>query len=407
MMRSLRSTATLTSILFALAAYEAGFYAQAAPIFVTEISGYEGLTDDLFDMSQGNQVIFSTPQSTTDGLSDPRAAFGGESDFVEPSRSFFEDGSPAGTIDFIEWQTSSWINLTSFDLRLHQNWIADQNTGAASFSLFASRDGMNFSKISEGVIPPAAPGSLDGLLLIRDENLTGTTTNVRAFRLEVTRLTTAGVRIIELDAIGTLGTQTVPYLDRLALNAITNSLIGRPSSVTYDDEGPGLVIGGSASTGIRDDFFADVGGNNDGVIEPENYIFADGRTADNGDLIFGNGGEFVDFISGQSAIPQEFAGFRLNIAADVGSLDRGVELVRFFVDDREVDFFDNNGFSGEVLRVFAGGPVVGENIRIEFTRTTTQGSRIVEIDALLAPEPSAVAMLAAGIGLLSCIRRRG
>lgn len=405
-MKSPRFLSTTISAAIALAGLGAAFHAQAAPIFTTDTGGNEGVTTDIFDILQGNQVIFSTQQHNGAGDSDPRSAFGFTSGFAENTHALFADGPGGGTVDFMEWQTPGWIDLSSFSLHLAQDGPGNPARGASAFALYASQDGVSFSQISSGAIPGDVGGNFNVPLLISDSALAGTTTGVRAFRLEVTRLTSNGVRILELDATGTAGAQTTNYLDRLAFNAASNTLTGR-GLAQFDDEGPGLIVNGSASAGIGGDDPADAGGNNNGPIEPNDYIFADGGAADNGNGIFGDGGEAVDFLAWHTATPLTLAGFRVGMAGDGLDPNRDTELVRFLVEGVEVDLFDNNGFDGDITRLFSGGAVTGDDFRIEFTRTTSAGQRVFEVDAVIAvPEPSAALTLMLGAGMLALRRRR-
>ncbi|MDB6174472.1 MAG: hypothetical protein JWL59_3783 [Chthoniobacteraceae bacterium] len=399
----------LVSSIVTLCALGIGAALHAAPVFTTDGPGGEGITTDIFDILQGNQVIFSTPQHNGAGESDPRSAFGGISGFVETNHSLFSDGPGAGTVDFIEWQTPGWINLSSIDLHLQQDGAGNAVRGASSYALFASQDGVNFSAVSSGTIPSDVNGANANIpLLIHDDALTGTTNAVRAFRLEVTRLTNQGVRVLELDASGSAAVPVAAtYLDRLAFNYALNTLTGRGAAQS-DDQGPGLITAGGASPGIGSDSPIDAVGNNNGAIEPEDYIFADGGAVDNGNAVFGDEGEAVDFIEWHTSSPVRLAGFKLGLSGDGTDPNRDTEMVRFLIEGVEVDLFDNNGFDGDVSRLFAGGAVTGDDFRIEFTRTTQSGGRIFEIDAIVAavPEPSALVALLSGAGLLALRRPR-
>ena len=402
-MKSTRFLSTSISAVLALAGLAGAFHAQAAPVYSLD-PNTEGVFTDIFDVAQGSQVIFSTQQHTGAGLSDPRSAFGFSSGFAEASRSLFADGPGAGTVDFFEWQTAGPVDLSSYELHLQDD--GGPARSALGFTLFGSQDGVNFSSLSTGTIPRSGgDGYGSNPLLIADSALTGTTTGLRAFRLETTRASGAGVRVIEMDGNGVAGALSGTFLDRLAFNAVSNTLTGR-GLAAIDDEGPGLVISGSVSLGIGSDGFADVFGNNNGAIEPDNYIFADGGAVDNGNGIFGDGGEAVDFLEWHTATPLMLAGFRLGSSGDGGGPARATELVRFFVEGVEVDLFDNNAFAGDVTRLFSGGAVTGDDFRIEFTRTTVNGGRIFEVDAITVPEPSAALSLLLGAGLLASRRRR-
>ena len=371
------------------------YAAQAAPSYTTGSGG--GVTNDVFDITAGVQVIASSQQYSgffgagCCGESDARAAFGfatgaynGTSGWVEPPNVIFQDGPPTGTTDFIEWQTPAPVNLTAFQMRLQQDG-ATTGRGAGSFKVFASADGVNFSQVSAGTMPSAPNPSPFVPLLVLDSSLTGTPTNVRAFRLELTRLSANGPRLLEFDGTGSPGVVTSTFLDRIAFNATTNTFTGRGAAGS-DDEGPGFATNFTASSRVLGtDTIEDAFGNKNGAVEPESFILGDGGVADNGNLIMGDGGETVDFIAWQTTQPLSLAGYRMALSGDGPSPNRDTELVRFFVDGFEMDLFDNNGADGTSTRLFADGAIVGSNFRIEFTRTTTTGGRIFQIDAITGP----------------------
>jgi hypothetical protein len=370
--------------------------AFAAPLFST--AGGEGEVNDLFDVAQGVQTIASSPQYSgffgvgCCGQSDPRSVFGfttpaynGASGWVEPTHTIFQDGPGAGTVDFIEWQTAGPVNLTNIALRMQQDGVGNSTRAATDFKLFASVDGVTFSQISGGTIPGAPGANLNVPLLVTDNALTGTTTNVRSFRLEVTRASSGGARIVELDATGAPGAAIGTFLDRLAFNASTNAIVGRAGAVN-DDEGPGLATNFTVSSRVLGtDTVEDAFGNANGAVEPEDFIFGDGGIADNGNQIMGDANETVDFIAWHTTQAISLAGFRLWISGDGASSNRDTQLVRFLVGGQEVDFFDNDGFDGIVTRIFSEGAMVGADFRIEFTRGTDSGPRIIEIDAITGP----------------------
>ena len=400
--RTVRPAAAIRLLAVSLATLSA---ATAAPVFQADPNA-EGVGSDIWDLSQGSQVIFSSPQHNGAGNSDPRSAFGFSSGFAETTHALWQDGA-AGVIDFLEWQTPQPIDLSGISLHLFDD--ASPNRSALDFKLFASQDGVNFSQISGGTMPADAGGYLNNPLLITDSAFTGTTSAVRAFRLEMTRTTGAGTRVAELDATGTVVAPVTTFLDRVAFNDATNSLTGRGAAAN-DDEGAGLASGFTFSSAVAGgaDTVRDAFGGNHGTIEPEDFIFGDGGVPDNGNLTLGDGGETVDFIQWQTSAPLTLAGFRIGLAGDGGgNPDRDTQLIRFLVEGQEVALFDNDGFDGNVTHLFSGGAVTGDDFRIEFTRTTGQGGRIFEIDAITTavPEPGSLALVLLGGAVLA--RRRG
>ncbi len=361
---------------------------SAAPAYSTDFAG--GSAADLFDISQGALVIHSTNQHNAAGNSDVRQMFGlpNSGAWVEPGNAIFGDGPAAGFVDVVDWQTPGWINLSGFDLRISQDGPGSAFRGCAAFRLLASQDGVNYSEVSAGSIPLAPGGmNVNAPLLIADSTLTGATGNVRAFRLELSRLTAGGPRVAELDGFGSRGTTPAggTFLDRLAFNAETNTYTGR-GPAGRDDEGPGLASDFTFSSRVLGtDTVEDAFGNRNGAVEPEDFIFGDGGEPDNDDRVVGNGGEMVDFIQWHTGQPLTLAGFRLILSGDGTLSNRDTEMVQFLVEGEVVDCFDNNGFDGAVTRLFADGAVTGDDFRIEFTRTTSSGGRIFDIDAITGP----------------------
>ena len=359
--------------------------AHAAPVFST--GGGSGVTTDLFDVALGAQVIHSTNQHNGAGASDVRQIFGLPSAgaWVEPGSAIFADGPGAGFMDVVEWQTPGWINLVSISLRMAQDG-ASAFRGCGSFALFASQDGVNFSQVSGGSIPLSGGANVNVPLLISDSALSGVTANVRAFRLEISRLTAAGPRVVELDGFGSAGARPagVQFLDRLAFNSAANTYTGR-GAAARDDEGPGPVTAFTVSSRVSGtDTVEDAFGNKNGTVEPESFIFGDSGSADNRDAVFGNDGEEVSFIEWQTPSPLTLGGFRIVVSGDGPTAYRDTELVRFLVNGEVVDCFDNNGADGAVTRSFVDGAVTGTTFRIEFTRTTATGQRIFDVDAITA-----------------------
>ena len=197
----------------------------AAPGYFTNGGG--GTTTDRFDVSQGARVIHGTNQYYGLGNSDVRQMFGLASSgtWVEPGSAIFMDGPGTGYVDTVDFQTPTAIDLSRIEIRLAQDG-ANPQRGCSAFRLQGSADGMNFVDLSFGNIPQGATGNINVPLTIQDSAPTNAT-GKRAFRLELTRLTTAGPRVVEVDGIGIVS--AVPagmFLDRLAFNAATNTYTG-------------------------------------------------------------------------------------------------------------------------------------------------------------------------------------
>lgn len=359
----------------------------AGAVFMTAPG--EGATNDWFDVSQGAQVIFSTPQhNSCCGNSDPRMAlgFGALPPWIEPGHAIFADGPGPGSVDQLEWQTAGPVNLARIRIWLAQDGAGNPYRGASAFRLLGSPDGMTFSQLSGGPIPLTGGANVSMPLLISDSALSGITTNLRAFRLELTRLSNGGPRLIEIDGFGTAGGPAGELLDRLAFNAASNQLTGR-GDAALDDEGPGLATGFAASSRRNGtDTIEDAFGQANGSAEPGTFSFGDAGVPDNGNLVLGDGGETVDSIDWVTLAPVALAGYQLDWGGGAGP-PRGAKLVRFVIDGVARDFFDNNGVAGAVLRRLSNGPVTGERFRLELTRSSANGPCIVEIDALIGPPP--------------------
>jgi hypothetical protein len=376
---------------------------RAGPVFTT--AGGGGVADDVFDIASGAQVILSSPQhNSCCGNSDPRSilGFSESGGFVEQGTAIFADGAAAGTVDYLEFQTAAPVNLGAISLRLSQDG-ATAYRGATAFRLLASQDGMSFFQISGGSVPGGARGNLNVPLLITDTALAGNPTNVRSFRLEVTRATEGGVRVVELDGVGTAGVSTGVFLDRLAFNASGNRLTGR-GSAALDDEGPGLASDFRVSSRLDNaDTPEDAFGRNHGALEPDNFVFADGGVPDNGNLVMGDEGETVDFIEWRTTVAFPLAGYQLSVRGDGSSTNRGSGLVRFLVNGSERDRFHCRGAAGAIPRIFTDGVVEGDRFRIELTRVSSLGPGVMEIDAITGPLPP----LNAGLRINEIVSRNG
>lgn len=99
---------------------------------------------DLWDVSQGTAVIADSGAQNYGGLpyiSDTRNMFGDSlpSGTIEPNNTLFRDNAPAGTVHYVEWQTSGTVTLRSFALfAAHDGGSRDANyRGFSSFELFA------------------------------------------------------------------------------------------------------------------------------------------------------------------------------------------------------------------------------------------------------------------------------
>jgi len=383
--------------------------AAAAPTFTLGAPG-EGVTTDLLDHSQGTRLAGSSrmhDQCSSCGVSNARSAIGfTSSSFIEPLHSTFRDGLSAGTVDSITYMLPSPITATSFDLRLTDDGASNFRM-ASAFSLEASTDGVNFTTISSAALPV-----YDGITI--SDAAPTIVADAQFFRLNVTRAGTGGVRLRELDLFGTTGGAPQYVVDPDILNATTNGAGDEPPGLSYNFARSSAVVSGT-------DTVEDAFGNNDGAVEPGTFIFDNNRTPDNDNGTIGDGGETVDYIEWKTTQPVTLAGLELLVSGDgEGSSNRGTELIRILVEGTEVDLYDNNrdgtgGAGNPLVRIFQGGPVTGDDFRIEVTHKTSPGARIQEINAVLFVEPSGVIpeptafliwSLLAGLGMGLGWRRR-
>jgi HpiC1 cyclase len=211
-------------------------------------------------------------------------------------------------------------------------------------------------------------------------------------------------QIVDFDNVRLVSGSLAAVVDSVDTSLFNN--VG--NDVVAGDQIPGLVDGASVtSSAVKGGWFAtDLFGAVDGGVEPGLAIFEDGGVADNGNDVFGDGGETVDFVEWTTVAPVRIAGYRIGLGPD--SFGRAVERVRFKVDGAVVDFFDQNGAGGAPERLFEGperlNEFTGSSFRVEITRTDSTGPRLGEIDAIVVPEagPGALALSAlAGLGVLA------
>ncbi len=365
---------------------------QAAPVIVA--GGGIGVTTDLFDVAQGAQVVANTPTIGPFIITKILGFSGGGG---EDGRTtiFLDASGGGGFVDFFEFRTLNPIVLKRYELLLDEDGNGTRSTRRAR--LFAGLDGITFTLVSDTAATIANMATFQsnfGSDVVQvSQNLS---VLAQFFRLEVTR-DTNGSRIRELDGFGASPVGTALPLHTTLFNAATN--------VSPPDEAPGLATNFTFSSAVGNDTVQDAFGNNNGTIEPTSFIFGDGGVTDNGNAIMGDGGETVDFIDWDTLAPVGIQGYEISMTGDGGGAMRSVELVRFLVEGVQVDFFDNNRLGGTIRRLFAG-PVTGDDFRIEFTRGSPWGPRILEINAILTPEPTTMTLLVFGTGLLAARRRR-
>jgi cysteine-rich repeat protein len=168
-----------------------------------------------------------------------------------------------------------------------------------------------------------------------------------------------------------------PFLFNAASNVEEGFIDGPPGMATDFTSSPSL----NGSDTIEDAF-----GNGDGGEEAGNFIFADDGIPDDGDGTPEPAVETVDFIAWETAEPVAVSGYRMLLTAE-SDPPRDTEVIVFYVDGVALRQNDINGINGgqsilDISRSFPDGTVTGSQFRVEFTRTTTNGPRIEEVDAL-------------------------
>lgn len=348
--------------------------------------------------SGGDQPAgLSTGISATNPIpgDDPRDAFGNNDGPGEATAFIFNDGRTADngngifgdlseSTDFLTWSTNSVVVIDGYRYNV-------------------SSDGPDPSRGTQ-LLRLAVEGEIDDLY--DNDNTNGETSRLfsvpqvgNSFEFGLTHNHPNGARVEEIDAIVTSTAGAV--VDPDIWNAVTNGGGDQPAGLSTN------ITASSKVEGI--DTPEDAFGNNNGLVEGDNFMFGNEGTNDNGDNLAGNGGETVDFIEWHTTSLIQLEGYQVGVAGDNGGVEdatRSTELVRLLVEGNLVDTIDLNGHSGAFLRLFSGGAVIGDDFRIEFTRHNGS-QRIFEIDAVNAvvvPEPGACGMLLVGVAWLLCRR---
>lgn len=353
---------------------------------------WNATTNGAGDEPPGLSFNFSTspPLFGTDQVQE---AFGQNAGPIEPGTFLFSDtgtpdngnqtlGDGGETVDSIGWNTTVPVVVNGYRVGLGAEGPPGYNRGTQLFAFFSA------GELDDFFDDNAQSGTVDRYFSI--PQVAG------RFDINLTRQN-VGPRISEIDAIVPDAPPPQAFVDPILFNATTNG---------PGDEAPGLAFGFASSPSIPGDTIEDAFGNNDGGIEPTTFIFSDAGVGDNRNNTFDPGAETIDFISWKLTRAYELYGYQISVTSDGASEYRGAELLRFYVEDVLVDIIDLNNYDGSLNRIFPGGPVWGDDFRVELTRTVGNGGpRIVEIDAIV-PEPASLAMLALG-ALGSVLRQSG
>ena len=199
-------------------------------------SGFgDGVTTDIFDTSQGASVLGSSVTLACCGGSQPQNSFGG-SFGVEPPHTLFADGPEPGSIDFINFQTATLIDLTGYDAILADDSDdpgnpGNPNRGSSSFSLFSSPDSTftTLNLVSTTTLPSSYISNYGtNAILISD---TFAPVQAQFFRIEITRTTAGGPRIREIDGVGAVAVPEPASAAFVALGAGFAWVRRRPRNV--------------------------------------------------------------------------------------------------------------------------------------------------------------------------------
>jgi hypothetical protein len=183
----------------------------------------DGVTTDLFDVSQGTIVTNSSPlfpnftAEGTFGSTSPQA--------IEGFRTIFAD-TPIAT-DFITFTTPTAVNLSSYRLILGEDGNGSGNRAAVAFRLYASNSS---GDVLSHLVSGSAIGQTYTLTYGSPQieiNDSISVPNVQFFRLELDRSGTSGPRVFELDGFGT----AVPEASAFLMPIIALVLLGAHKSI--------------------------------------------------------------------------------------------------------------------------------------------------------------------------------
>lgn len=198
---------------------------------VIELDGFGTVlpsTNDLFDISQGIQILTNSPiRPSSDAANMLGASIGDSSENIY---TYFSDDMPTGTVHSIEWQTMSPVLLKSIRLFAAGDGVVYQNQREFDHFTLKSRaiDSSNFIEIVS--FKPEHPYAFfdvnSALLLVTNVGaITG-----QVFRAEFEQYTSSGPyngpRIIELDGLGDILPAPAPQITLSPLGCeFTNSIL--------------------------------------------------------------------------------------------------------------------------------------------------------------------------------------
>ncbi|MEQ9379301.1 MAG: PEP-CTERM sorting domain-containing protein [Pirellulales bacterium] len=370
---------------------------------VLDTNLFNATTNGIGDDTPGLGTNFGS-SGQLGGIDAEEDAFGNNDGPVEPTSFLFDDGGVIDngnailgdggeTVSTLTWDTTSLVVLEGYRASISGDGGPNRATELLGFSVAGERDDLFDNN--------AAAGDMDRLFTIPQLG--------SSFAIDATRTTSSGQRFFEIDAIVSDALPANAVVDPILFNAITNNIV-------EGDEAPGLSTNFITSAPLADDTVEDAFGNNNGAIEATSFLFSDVGVGDNGNNIFEGGTETIDFINWETLSPVSIGGFEILFASDsLGPhAQRGTELLNFLVEGVVVDTIDLNGYGNgsgpggsiAIQRVFGGGALVGDDFGIQLTRSTAAGSRILEINAIVVPEPSTIVLLIIGAAFIGMLKFR-
>jgi len=364
------------------------------PILFNAISNSGG------DEAPGLGTNYASSGQVGGGTDDEEGAFGNNDGPVEGNTFIFNDGGVIDngngilgdggeTVDSLSWDTTSLVLIEGFRATINgDSGGPSRATELIGFSVAGELDDLFDNNAAAGVV--------DRVFAIPQLG--------NGFVFNSTRTSGTGPRISEIDAIVSDPPPANAVIDPILFNAITNN-------IGEGDEAPGLATNFVVSSALGGDTPEDAFGNSNGAIEPNTFLFADGGVADNGNNLLEGGTETIDSIAWDTTSVVSIAGYEIVFAGDTGVQHafRGTELLNFLVEGVVIDTIDLNGYGGgaiSIQRFFDGGALSGDDFEVQLTRSSTGGSRIFEINAIVVPEPASATLFLLGILGLGLIARR-
>lgn len=169
-------------------------------VTVSSWTGGGESSTDAFDVSRGTTVLSASAQNSG---SDARSALGFSNvGFAEPGNTYFQDSRPAGTVDFINFRTTSAVTIIGFQLRTYDDSFSpgNSNRGMTRFSLFSSADGGgNYTLVATATLQNSYTSAYGSSGILVGASFAPVTS--QDFRIEAVRFNTTAPRIVELDAV--------------------------------------------------------------------------------------------------------------------------------------------------------------------------------------------------------------